>query len=383
MNLLRGTLGRMAAAGLALLAPKAALAQAKAGLDTTPPSTWRFQLSADGTWYENAYFLGTGVTTAWSTSGQATLSHERRFRNGSFSLSGFGGAIYYPQIDNFNQPTYGGSLGLTSAPSRRTQLRLGQSYQRSNTRYLTGPDAQGLPLPTSAFDDATSSAGLVQGLSQRFQLSVDGQFVWRRYDDEQLRGGEQLDLTAQLARLLGRRGALYLGYGYTTSWLDSGQTRSHTMVLGGRRKTERGVGFELAGGTGYVESTGQFYPTGRAGLTASGRRSSLSLLYYRDFGQAFGYGRQTIGDLASASLNWTPVRRLNLNAGYNFGYRRDPVDESYTIRSHVASAGVGWDIGKGLSFGARYSWERSETQGEPVLDGGRASATLSYGVDWK
>jgi hypothetical protein len=143
------------------------------------------------------------------------------------------------------------------------------------------------------------------------------------------------------------------------------------------------VSFELAGGVAYLESTRSLYPAGYASLSAVGRRSSLTLAYTRDFGHAFGYGRQMIGELASATITWTPVSRLSLHAGYNFGYRRDVEDESQTIRSHIASAGFGWNIVKNLSFGGSYGWERNETEGRPIVEGQRATASLSYGVDWR
>lgn len=375
--------GPVVSAGLVMLAPASAFAQAAAGISTTPPSLWRLQLSASGSWYENPYFLGGDTPTAWSTSGQASLSHENRFRTGSFSLSGFGGAIYYPEISDFTQPVYGGALGLSWAPSRRTQLHLGETYDRSNTRYLRSLDAEGLPLPTSGVENFTSSAGLTHDLSSLYQLGMDGSFTWRQYDNPQLVGGEQLNAGLQLMRRLGKRSSLYLSYGYSSSWLENGQARSHQVLLGGRRKAEHGVGFELAGGAGYVESTGLWYPSGRAGLNAQGRHTSFALLYYRDFGQAFGYGRQTIGDIASASFGWALARRLSFNAGYNFGYRRDPADETYTIRSSIASAGFAWQVTKGLGFNAGYSWQRNDTAGQPVVEGGQATASLSYGVDWR
>jgi hypothetical protein len=143
------------------------------------------------------------------------------------------------------------------------------------------------------------------------------------------------------------------------------------------------VGFELAGGAGYVESTGEYYPSGRFGLSARGRSATLAVAYFRSFGQAYGYGRQMIGDIVSATLTWQPARRLTFNAGYNFGYRRDPADEAYTITAWNALAGFDWQVGGGVAFGARYGWERNETEGFPTVEGGRATAALTYGVDWK
>ena len=374
----RVTIGRFAAAGLTALAPVSAMAQAAAA----PAPPWRLQLSADGSWYENAYFLGGDQATAWSTSGRASLAHTRTFRKGSFSLGGYGGMIYYPELDTFNQGTYGGNLGLNWAPSRRTQVSLGQTYDRSNTRQLRSLDPEGLPLPTSGLDNATSSVSLTQGLSRRWQLGLGGAFTVRRYDDPALVGGEQLTGSAQLSRQLGKTTSAYLSYVYSSSWFLDTQNRVHQALLGGQKKQEH-VSWDVAGGVAYVESVGNYYPAGHAGMSVSGRRTSLSLRYSRDFGQAFGYGRETIADLASVTASWTPVRALSFDAGGYFGYRRDPADDGYTIRSYVASTGFSWGIAKDLGFGAHYYWERNDTEGFEPTYGSRVTASLSYGVSWR
>jgi hypothetical protein len=370
---------RFVSTGLTVLAPVSAMAQ-EAAAPVSPPS-WRFQISADGAWYQNTYFVAGNETTAWSTGGQASLTRQGSFRRGSFSLGGHGGMIYYPEVKSFNQATYGGNLGLAWA-SRHTQVHIAQVYDRSNTRQLASLAQEALPLPTSGLDTATTTLGISQGLSRRWQLAVDGAFTWRRYDNEALVGGEQLSSSAQLARQVGRTGAISLSYGFSSSWFGSTRARTHQALLGGRRQKGR-VGFELGAGAAYVESVGQAYPAGHAGLTVRGRKTSLALGYRRDFGQAFGYGRETIADLASASLGWTLVRRLNLGAGYSFGYRRDPAETDYVIRSHAASAGFDWGIAKDLGFAARYSWERNQIRGLEPVEGGRVTASLSYGVSWR
>jgi len=133
----------------------------------------------------------------------------------------------------------------------------------------------------------------------------------------------------------------------------------------------------------YLESVGQFYPAGHAGFTAAGRRTSFAVRYARDFGLAFGYGRQMIADLASATFGYTPARPLSLTAGYSFGYRRDPRDTSYTVRSHVASTGFNWGITRELGFAAYYYWEQNETEGFAAVKGSRVTASISYGVSWR
>ena len=157
-------------------------------------------------------------------------------------------------------------------------------------------------------------------------------------------------------------------------------------MIGGRRKPSThgiGTGFELAGGVGYIASTEKFYPSGRAGLAFAGRHASLALEYHRSFGEAYGYGRQTIGDEASLTFHWTPTRRLSFSVDYRYSYRRDPEDTSYTINSGIFSGGFDWKVGGGVGFGTRYAWERNVTQGLSEAGGSRVTFSLSYGVDFK
>ncbi len=378
--------------GLAAAGPGVAMAQppprppvipATPTGEKPPPSTWRFSLSADGGWYENPRFTGPLLEeAAWSTHAAAALTNSRRFKDGTFDISGFGGVIYYPEIDSLNQPTYGGSLGLDWTPSRPTRFTAGLRYEQTNTRYIQAVDAEGLPLPTSLADYLTAKAGWEQRLSQHWQLAIDGSYLNRKYDDPLLADSDQVYGSLSIGRKLGRRGLFYVSYAYSSAWFEEGKERAHQALIGGRRSVERGLGFELAGGAGYVESTESFYPAGRAGVYAVGRKARLDLVYYRDFGQAYGYGQQMIGDLVSASFNWNAVRRLTFGAAYNYGYRRDPADETYSIESGIASAGFGWDIGGGLALSARYAWERNETAGFPVFEGGSVTARLTYGVAW-
>jgi hypothetical protein len=372
------------APGAAVAQPPPVPAVITATPTSTPPSTWGFSLRAEGTWYENAPFVGPVLAdAAWMTSGRATLSNSRRFKDGSFAISGFGGAIYYPEIDALNQPTYGGTLGLDWSASRRSRVKLNLRYERLNTRMLVPADAEGLPLPTSLADYATAAASWEVRLSQRWQLALDGSYLSREYEDVVLTDSDQVYGGLRLGRQLGRSGLFFLSYAYSSAWFDEGKERAHQALVGGRHSVQKGLGFEIAGGVGYVESTETFYPAGRVGLYAVGRKARLDLVYYRDFGQAYGYGRQMVGDLASASFTWSAVRRLTFDASYNYGYRRDPSDEDYTIQSGIAAAGFSWRVGGGFGLGVHYAWERNETSGLPVFEGGRVTAVMTYGVDWQ
>jgi hypothetical protein len=382
-------MSRIVSAGLSVLAPVSVLAPARAAAQTAaglsgPPSMWHFQIGATGTWYENPRFVAMETApSTWSTQGRLTLSREERFRTGTFSISGHGGRLYYPELEGLDQWTYGGALGLDVAPSRSTSLTLSQTYDRSNTRSLPSLDLEGLPVPTTGVDTASSGLAFAKQLSRRTQLEVNGAFTWRRYDSSSIVGGEQLHAGAQLVRLVGRDGGVYLGYALSNSWVQGRNDRVHIANVGVRKQPERGVGIELSGGAAYIERLDEYYPTGSAALTASGRKASLAVRYQREFGLAFGYGRQTIADLAQATLGWTPAERLTFRLGYSYGYRRDPEDDAFRVRSQVASGGFSWRVVDGLAFDAGYAWEENRTEGLDAVKGSRATASLSYGVDWR
>jgi hypothetical protein len=382
-------MSRIVSAGLSVLAPVSILAPARAAAQTAAglagsPSMWHFEIGASGTWYENPSFIAVeGAPSTWSTQGRATLSRQQRFRKGTFSISGSGGRLYYPELKGLDQWTYGGVLGLDLAPSRSTTLTLSQTYDRSNTRRLPALDLEGLPVPTTGVDTASSGLALTHRMSRSFQLEINGDFTWRRYDNPSIVGGEQLHAGLQLVRLVGRDGGVYLSYDLSDSWIEGREDRVHVASLGVRKQPERGVGIELSGGAAYIERLDQYYPTGSAGLTARGHKASLSVGYQRDFGLAFGYGRQTIADLVRATLGWTPTERVTFRGGYSYGYRRDPGDEAFTVRSQVASGGFSWRVVSGLGFDAGYAWEDNRTEGFNEVRGSRTTASLSYGVDWR
>jgi hypothetical protein len=376
-------------AGLTVAAPFSAVAVAPARAQTagleTPPPTWRLQIGVGSTWFENVRFTARGQESSWSTSARASLGLNRRFRTGSFSLSGFGGRLYYPEIPEFDQWTYGGATGLSWAPSRGTQFSLSQTYARTSTRRLLDIDVEGIPLPTTGVDTATSGVSLSQRLSRRSSLQMGAAYTWRRYDSTGLVGGHQLHANVSLVRSVGKHSGVSLAYGLSNSWIDSLPSRIHTLELGARRSATRGVSVAVGGGVAYFENFDQFqfYPTGRASFSTSGRRTSFRVAYRRTFGLAFGYGRSTIADIVTAGLGWTPVERLRFSVGYTYGYRRDPSVEDFTVQSHSASAGMGWGITRGLRFSASYGWSQNQTEGFPAVSGSRVSASLSYGVDWR
>ena len=324
----------------------------------------------------------TSTSSSWSTGGRASLDWSRRFQTGTFDLGAYGGSLYYPELNSFRQATYGGHLGLNAAPSARTKLTLGQTFARTNTRQLAF-DSGDVPLPTTGSTPRARRSGLTHRLSQSWELGLHGAFELRHYDQASLVDGEQAGVGLQLSRLVGRSGTVYLSYQFANGWCGDAWSRVHQALLGARHRPKHGVEIEVTAGAAYLEPGSSVYPAGSARIAAGGRHASFTLSYQRDFGQAFGYGRQTIADLGAASFAWTPATSFSVSAGYSYGYRRDPQDTAFTIRSQVASGGFNWGAPKGFSLSARYSWESNETEGYPRVEGSRVMASISYGVEWR
>jgi len=381
-------MSRILGAGLTVVAPAWVFAPARAAAQTAaglsgPPSQWHLSLGVNGTWYHNPRFDAAGESaSSWSTRGRVSLSNEGRFRSGSYSISGRAGRIYYPDIKSLGQWIYGGA-GTLSLTGRSSSLSLSQSYSRTNTRHLTEAEDEALPLPTTGVDSWSSSLGVGHRLSRAYQVTANVGFAWREYDNPALVGGQRLGASVSLGRSVGQDATLSLQYQFGQSFYEDLTRRVHQAALGFTKQASRTLSLSLGGGVAYLEDVGQLYPTGNAGITARGRKTSFSLGYYRDFGLAFGYGRQMIADVVGARLTHNAARDISLSARYSFGYRRDADDESYTVRSHVASAGVSWDIGAGFAFSSRYVWELNDTEGFPQVNGSRVTASLSYGVDWR
>lgn len=374
---------------LVSLAAAAARAQTPAGsaqtpkrAASTPLSTWRLGLVADATWYENAYLVGAAGSETWSTGGQLRLDHNRRLSWGTFGIGAYGGKLYYPDYKSYDQAVYGGVLSLNVVRSKRPLFRLSQTYDHTNTRQLGLLDPQAPPLPTSTLDTATSVVSYTPRLSRYWQLALDGNFELRRYADPRLVDGDQALANAQFGRLVGEHSVFYTSYGFLSARFGATDYRAHQALLGARRQPAQGVSADVAAGVAYVETVGRFYPAGSASFGARGRRANFTLSYRRDFGQAYGYGRQTIGDLGAATFGWTLATRLQLSAGYTYGYRRAVEDTNSTIRSQIGSGGLNWGLTKDLGVSAVYSWERNETPGY-AYESGRVTGSVSYGVEWR
>ena len=225
-----------AAAFIVALVPLAAVAYAQEppkGGPQAPPSLWHLGLNADAMWYQNGTFTSSAADSTWSTGGRAGLDYTRRFRTGTFGVGGWAGTIYYPEAKDLRQPTYGGSLALSVAPSPRTQFTLAQSVARTNTRlieYTTGD----VPLPTTGVYYLTSSAGLSHSLSQSWQASVSSSFGWRQYDNRSLVDGRHLGVGVQLGHSLGRSGSVFTSYEFMNNWYTDAQSQAHQVLLGGR-----------------------------------------------------------------------------------------------------------------------------------------------------
>lgn len=53
------------------------------------------------------------------------------------------------------------------------------------------------------------------------------------------------------------------------------------------------------------------------------------------------------------------------------------------MRSHVATGGFNRGLTEDLAQAASNSWENNRSEGFSAMQGGRATASLSYEIDWR
>ena len=190
-----------------------------------------------------------------------------------------------------------------------------------------------MPLPTTGVYYLTSSAGLSHSLSQSWQASISSRYGWRRYDNRSLVDGRDLGVGAQLGHSLGRSGSVFTSYEFVNNWYADAQSQAHEVLLGGRHQPKRGLSFEIAGGAAYLLPAEVWYPAGSAQhQRAAVSRTSMALAYQRDFGQLYGYGRQTVarhrqrvGGVDAGRALRLHARRTRTRTG---GTRRTPSTKS-------------------------------------------------------
>jgi hypothetical protein len=162
---------------------------------------------------------------------------------------------------------------------------------------------------------------------------------------------------------------------------------THSVYLNWSRQLGQYTDLSLAaGGTASPAREGQpalFSPVGSVSLGHQTERNRFSLSFHRRVDQAFGFGRQRVGDVVN--LSWSReigrIWNIRLNGGY--GRSRDPSDVDFGYESQYLAGGFGVRPTRNFGIGADgRAVRRSLSDGRADTSLG-AGISMSYSWEWR
>lgn len=330
-----------------------------------------------GDWDSNARFLP-GQGGAWSSNLGLVLEHDRRLPRGTLSLSGNGGATYYPGVDGLSRVDFGGRVSGSLDPNPGTHLSASQSVTRAYAPELADLTGAGLVLPRTSVLSGFSLLSLEQRLGRSTRLVTTGNFQWLRFDEIALQNGSELGGRALVLRSVGRFSSLGLGAGARRSTTMGQSQASESLLASYVRTPGRGPKLQVEAGVAFLDGSPRRPVVGTASLSQNGRRATLELKATRNVSQAFGLGRERIADLGDLTATFSLTRRLGASASAVYGVSRETEDTNRELqRSASLAAGLNFKLSRSWLAALGYVHQRSEQRAESTT-GHRLRFQLSY-----
>lgn len=343
---------------------------------------WSFTLGAQEAWDSNPLFETAQAEESFVGELGATLSYRQRGRRGEMTLAADGSGRSYHALKGEQGLNYGAGLTGRYRLSSRAQAsvlgRLGRTYTRSS-RELT---EAGLLLPLSRARTVTSSGSLDLRLASTTSLASEIRYDDVRFDSKTLVGGSQLRATSTLSHTLGGNDSLRLSYSYRSDFLPQDTRQTHTVSTGWSgvlwRRVSAGASLGVNLARGESPSVG-----GSAHLVSRYQGGAVHLSYERSIGQAFGFGRQRLFEVAAASLNHTLNRRLDLGAALSHSHSWDSSDPLFRLSTQSGTAGIGFALNRQFRLAVRYTLDRGESGTHAPVLSHQALLSVLYGVQWR
>jgi hypothetical protein len=358
----------------------------------TRPPRWALRLRAQESYDSNAKFA-TSETGSFEDQVGAGLSLRLYSRRGELGLAADGWGRRYHSVEGEDGFNYSGGLSGKYRFTQKVEGRIQGLFSDNVTRYDRQLTDAGLQLPLTRSRTMDGNGGLTFKLSTNTSLVAEGRYEQAEFDDPTLVDGSQGTASASLARSVNSTDRISLNYSYRNirrNDLTLGDTtrQVHDAFLGWGRTLRRRLTAELTGGASYrptvgdIESRFDFY--GSAMLTYLLQHGSIQARYSHTLGEAYGLGRERIGDVLSAGVTRRLGRHFDGSVGGIFGYSQDPQDPGFRYRTQTATAGLGILLSRDLRLIASYNVSRSrERVDSPTLLSQFGSLSLAYGVEWQ
>ena len=349
------------------------------------PAARSLALFVDETWTDNVRFLDeTDPDMVTRVGARAELKRTRS--RGELALSADAAALQHARTSDLDQLFYGGRLSASRQLTRRTNVRLDESYRVAYSADQRGFSelAVAEPLSRSRTHDVHGDIG--RQLSRRATAGLALRHTHVAFDEaSRLASGDRLALQARLERETSRDGRLRLVAEREWSW--TGEPTGAVSRLGTAWSGRLGPFVRLETGAGAVAVEGgeiDVQPFGSAALSIEGLRGSLGARYERSVGAAFGVGGLQSMDLFQARCTWRPSRRIAADADAVRIISRSQSSDALLASMDQVQANLRYIVGSRLALGAGYQLRRRESASAAVVPHAAALLlSISYSQDWR
>jgi hypothetical protein len=355
-----------------------------------PSRTWALGMRLQQGWDSNVHFVS-APTDMLVGRVAARAAHARRGPRGDLTLSGEGAAALHGGDSRLNQATYtaeaAGSREVSPRLTGHLSGGLGSVYARDSAVL----SSQALLLPLVLTRTVAAGGGLRYRASPRTLLSAGTRYERVRFAETTsapaLVGGAVLGATAALDRQVNARDTFTFGFDHRQSDAAGRGGHGRSLTLGWSRTVSERLTVNGAGGPMHFTLAGRgttgWTMRASAGLSARLRRSSLDLRYVRSVDQAFGFGRDHLSDLVSASYGVAAGRKVRLAASGTYGSLRDPTDAGFRQRTVRCDLEAGMAVARGLDVSATYTLRRASPGQGPAVSGQSAGLGMTFGREWR
>jgi hypothetical protein len=359
-----------------------------------PASLWTVSVDLESHYDSNLRFTANELETL---SERLTLgiTHAKRSGRGTMALNANTWGSVYHEESELNSLNFSGATRGTYAFAPRTRFRGGLSVASTYSPESAILAGEGLILPLSRAFIISSTGGLVQRLGSRTSAGIDARFDRVRFSETEdglpgPPGGELILLSGSLAPQVSPHDSLFLGYEFQRSDTGSsanGDSQSLSLgwsrIIGTRFTANASAGatrFKLLGSRSAEPG---WAVRSSAGFTARFRRSNLTARYDRGIDQAWGFGRDRLGDIVTASYGVTASRRVRFNLLGTYGLTRDPIDPLFRFITQAAAAQMAIAITRRLELSTAYTFRRNSADGEEDVVGHAVGVSLGYSREWR
>lgn len=359
-----------------------------------PASLWTFGVDLESHYDSNLRFTDNEIET-FSERLNVGITHAKRSGRGTMLLNASSWGSVYHGESQLNSVNFSGATRGTYALAPRTQIRGGVSVASTYSPESSILAGEGLLLPLSRALTISGTGGLSQRLGARTSAGLDARYDRVRFSEVEaglpgLPGGEVILVAASLAPQVSPHDSLSLGYQYQRS--DTGSRASgdsHSVSLGWAHVIGTRFSADASAGATRFQLLGD--PTAEPGYTFRGsaafsarfRRSDLSARYERGIDQAFGFGRDRLADVVTATYGVIATRKVRFRLLGMYGLTRAPHDPLFRFTTQSAGADMAVAVARRLELSLRYTFRRSSTDAAADILGHAFGVSLGYSREWR